>query len=130
MVLPEDTSIITEEQRDWDDDYFIAAGRTYCFEFFALDGESVNISFIHTKPTAQDLSLRCWISDKPIGDTLYPRDDSMDYFPVNRHNRVITVGTPSTDFPFKIPDTQIVYFMVKNMQNSENLFRLSFEIKA
>lgn len=129
-MLPEDTSIITEEQRDWDDDYHIGSGRTYCFEFFAIDGETMDISFIHTKLQAQDLSLRCWISDTPIGATLFPKNDSMDYFPVNRESRTISLGTPSTDEPFKIPDIQIMYFMVKNMQNSDNLFRLAFNIKA
>lgn len=129
-MLPEDTSIITSEQRDWDDTYAIGSGRTYCFEFYMLNGEAMNISFTHTKTTAQDLSLRCWLAEKPIGSTYFPYVDSMDYFPMGRHIREITIGTPSTDESYKMPGMQILYFMVQNMQNSENLFQLHFNIKA
>lgn len=129
-MLPEEVSIITEEQRDWDDSYIIGSGRTYCFEFTIEPGQSIDISIIHTRPQSQDLSLRCWFSEKPNGQQRFPFVDSMDVFHALRMNRTIRIGTPSTTEPFTMEPNQKNYFMVQNVQNAENFFKLAFDINA
>ncbi|MNK60491.1 hypothetical protein D3C87_796250 [compost metagenome] len=129
-MLPEEVSIITEEQRDWDDTYIIESGRTYCFEFTHAEGETTEIDFVHTRAQAQDLSLRCWFSEKPYGQQEFPFIDSMDVFYMGRHVRKILIGSPTTDTIYKMPANQRNYLMVQNAQNAENYFKLVFNIKA
>lgn len=130
MTLPEDASIITEEQRDTFDTYTIASGRTYCFEFIIPDNEIMEVAFVHTMPQAQDFSLRCWFATVPLGQQAFPFSDSVDVFNMGRHIRTIAVGTPQSNALYKLPADQIVYVMVQNMQNAENFFELTFNIKA
>lgn len=129
-MLPEEVSIITEEQRDWDDTYRVDAGRTYCFEFRFAPGEIMEIDVIHTRAQAQDLSLRCWFSEKPYGQQEFPFVDSMDVFYPSRQLRKILIGAPQTDAIYKMPASKTNYMMVQNAQNSENFFKLAFNIKA
>lgn len=130
MSLPEEASIIREEDRDWDDTYVIASGRIYCFEFKMADGEATEFGLTHTRAEAQDLSLKCWFSDKPLGQLSFPKIDSMDVFPAPRKQRIITVGTPLTDTIYKIEPDKTNYLMIQNAQNSENFFQLTFRIRA
>lgn len=130
MALPEEVSIITEEQRDWDDTYVIAAGRTYCFQFEIADGETIDFGLTHTRAEAQDLSLKCWFSKTPFGQQEFPRIDSMDVFWAPRQQRIIRIGSPATDTVYKMEPGRINYLMVQNAQNSENFFKLTFTIKA
>lgn len=129
-MLPEEVSIITEEQRDWDDMYQVDSGRTYCFEFLIEPGTAQVFKMVHTRVQAQDLSLRCWFSEKPFGKQEFPFEDHMDSFPIPRHMREIIVGAPSTQEKYTMPANKILYLMVQNMQNSENFFKLVFETKA
>lgn len=160
-MLPEGVSIIRIEDRDWDDNYFIGSGRTFCFEFLLepndpdyvypenhLHGEKypghcepyeykpkwhpgspgsyVWIEAIHDKPTAQDLSLRCWFSTTPYGQQFFPpSQDNMDIFPLVRQARTILVGSETTLAPHHMP-VGINYIMVKNLQNADNIFKISF----
>jgi len=129
LILPEEVSIITEEQRDWDDMYQIANGRTYCFEFQIEPGQAIDFKMLHTREQSQDLSLRCWFSEKPYGQPAF-QVDHMDVFSIPRHQRVITVGAPSTQLEYQMQTGRINYLMVQNLQNSENFFKLLFETKA
>ena len=129
-MLPEEVSIITEEQRDWDDTYRIDSGRSYCFEFTLDVLDVLDFSFIHTRPQSQDLSLRCWFSETPNGQQEFPFEDHMDVFHMQRHARTISIGATLTDAVYKMPALQKNYLMVQNMQNAENFFKLAFTLKA
>lgn len=129
-MLPEEVSIITEEQRDWDDSYVIHNGRTYCFEYQVGSDQFFEIEIIHTRLEAQDLSLRCWFSETPNGPPEFQGSDAMDVFSVTRQLRTILVGGPETDSFFKVPAGKINYFMVQNLQNSDNFFKAAFNLKA
>jgi len=129
MSLPEGVSIITETNRDNFDTYVIPSGCTFCFEFTAEDGQTTEIGMIHTKHPAQDLSLRCWFSTKPLGAVEFVNSDNHDVFPILRQFRTILIGTPSTNTLYKMREGTN-YLMVQNMQNSENFFELQFTFKA
>jgi len=160
-MLAEGVSIIREEQWDWDGQYIIGPGRTYCFEFFlkpndpdyvypddhhhyekhpghchphkhrhqfhpGSPGSYWWIEAVHDKPTAQDLSLQCWFSLKPNGQQFFPCVDNMDIFPLVRQARTILIGAEGTKSRWHMPVNTPNYLMVKNLQNSENIFKLSF----
>ena len=129
-MLPEEVSIITAEQRDWDDSYIIDSGRTYCFEFDLEDGQVMEFGMTHTRAESQDLTLRCWFSEKPFGKQEFTFIDSMDIFSLPRLQRTIAIGSPDTDNLYKMPAGKTLYVMIQNVQNSENFFKLTFNIKA
>lgn len=127
-MLPIGVHVLTEDQRDWDDSYWIASGNTFCFEFIIPQNQVMVIDAIHSDPTAQDLSLRCWFSNKAYGDQYFPLEDNMDVFPLVRAIRSIRLGTFGSDEALKVPGDTIMYMMVKNLQNRENRFKLMFRI--
>lgn len=129
-MLPEGVSIVKIDERDWDDLYVIGSGRTYCFQFIIPWGQRMRLGGVHTKPTAQDLSLRCWLSLNPYGAQYFPDQDNMDVFPLTRALQLREVGATDSGAEFVMPADTIVYLNVQNIQNSENIFKLIFEYEA
>lgn len=128
-MLPEGVSIISPSQRDWDDSYVIESGRTFCFEFEIQPTEVIDFQIIHTRVQSQDLSLRCWFSEKPFGSQKFTFEDDMDSFTVPRMLRTIRIGGELTGQQFQMESGQKNYIMVQNLQNAINFFKLIIEPK-
>lgn len=128
--LPEEASVIKASERDNFDTYVVEAGRILCFEWRIGHGQTMDFSMVHTKSQAQDLSLRVYFSDQPMGDQFYPAIDSLDVFAIPRYARTISIGAPDTNQLYRMPANHTNYVMVQNMQNSENFFELVFSLKA
>lgn len=129
-MLPDGVFEINEANRDEDGYYMLGSGVTHVFPFAVPQGGKIVLSFVHHMPGTQDLSVRCWFSNRPYGDQLFPQADDVDVFSMPRLGRSIeiydaaelTEGDPRLGVPAGVR----VFFNVSNMQNSTNGYRLEF----
>lgn len=103
---------------------------------------SVKINIVNAEPNTQDMSMRGWFSDSPMGQMLFTLDDAR-LIPFNIPKMYsfdnINIPTPGlmveifdknnpqfANENLKLDASKTYYVCVENMQNKKNAYRLMF----
>lgn len=122
--LNETTFLFDETDHDWDDYYQIHSSTTYCFSFDIIPETILSLTLVHNFMESQDLSLRCWFSNKPLGESVY-EINSLQYFPLTREPKTFNFGDANSSALYELA-TGKHWIMIQNLQNARNGFKLIF----
>lgn len=121
---------ITFEPNDRDPDgmYAIPSGTVHVFPFqVPVMGQQL-ITMRHHFPSAQDWSISAWFTKKPLDGTLFPNLDNWDDFRMSTDDREYPIwaeGSPEESEVY-LPPLTTYYLNVKNLQNRDNGYILTF----
>lgn len=113
-VVPEWVSIFTEENKDSFDYYEVGAGLVHSHTI-EVTGAPLLLAFNHSLLTAQDLSLRCWFSQRPADTALFAGEQWERIAMTRQPVEILLDG--------HLPDGTY-YFNVQNLVNSPNNYQL------
>lgn len=129
-MLPPGTFIIEVEDRDPDSYYQIQAGQTFIFPFTVPLFSSIHIGALHTMESAQDWSMSCWVSEKPLDCLQFQFDDMWNEHKMGRILREYEIWDQLVlgegDARKGLEAGKTYYFNVRNLQNRYNQFKLMF----
>lgn len=109
------------DQRDEDGYYLLFPGNTHVFEFTMPTVGTLNISLTHTLQSAQDSSLNCWFSSKPLDGVMFQYDSELHNFQPGRATRTINLQSEAD-----ATAGRTLYFNISNLQNKLNGYTLMF----
>jgi len=119
------TSTFAPDQRDSFGQYMILPNHIHSFEFTVPLLGSTTIGHTHILPNSQDFSLDTWISDDPL--------DGQHFSHVKLVRRLIEktyycplLKTGPRDDRLFLQSNQVYYVNIKNLQNSQNAYELTF----
>jgi len=120
----------SEEQRDSFGQYSIGPGATHIFEFKVPFLSGLVVTSAHILPNSQDFSLDMWISQQPL-DGLLLRE-GFGHFKLIRRSVQHTIydellKSGDTDVREFLASNTSCYLNVKNLQNRQNAYQLTFD---
>ena len=131
MALPNGVFLIDENNYDPDGLYRMGPGHTFIFKFRVKPFDKTQIHLSHKMDNSQDMTVDVWFSKKPLEPALFVNDPSLNHFKLIRRRRTIEiwdelifVGEPDK---ILLPGNVDYYLNIKNLQNSDNGFRLTFD---
>lgn len=129
-MLPEGTHIISIEDRDPDHYYMIMPGQTMIFPFKIPLMGCQTVETVHVLEEAQDWSLACWFSAKPLDNMLFERIDHWNEHKMQRVMRKFEIWDelilPEKDPRVGLSAFPVYYFNIRNLQNRPNTFKAAF----
>ena len=131
-----------ENDRQVDGFYPISAACDNAHSFTIPTNGFIKINIVNTEPNTQDMSMRGWFSETPMGQMLFTLDDAR-LIPFNvpkmysfDNTNIPTPGllvyiydsnNPSNkDKNLKLDSTKEYYICIQNIQNKKNSYRLLF----
>lgn len=129
-MLPEGTQIIPIADRDPDHYYMIMPGQTLVFPFKIPMLGSHTIEHVHVLDEAQDWTISCWFSEKPLDNVLFERVDHWNEHKLGRVTRKFELWDElvlsEDDTRIGLSAFPVYYVNIRNLQNRINTFKLVF----
>lgn len=130
MSLPMGTYLIEGEYIDPDGLYQIGPGNTFIFKFRVEPFGKTTINLSHKLNNTQDMTLNAWFSKKPLVEPLFSGNPALNNFKLVRRRQTFEFWD---ELVYAGDDTKILldagrdyYINIKNLQNSNNGFKLTF----